>query len=49
MSGKSASLSKKPANIIYGLDETPPVLVIIMTSLQIDAFLSWLSIVQCEA
>jgi hypothetical protein len=25
------------------------VLVIIMTSLQIDAFRSWLSIVQCEA
>jgi hypothetical protein len=46
MSGKSASLSKKAANIIYGLHETPPVLVIIMTSLQIDAFLSWFSIVQ---
>ena len=46
MSSESKSMPKKPANIVYGLEESPPVLVTLMAGLQIDAFLSWLSIVQ---
>jgi xanthine permease XanP len=34
MSDKSARMSKKPVNIIYGLDESPSVLVTIMAGLQ---------------
>ena len=34
MSSKSKSMPKKPANIIYGLEELPPVLVTIMAGLQ---------------
>ncbi len=34
MNSKSPGMLKKPANILYGLDESPPVLVTIMTGLQ---------------
>ena len=34
MGGKTDKILKKPANIIYGLDELPPVMVTIMTGLQ---------------
>jgi NCS2 family nucleobase:cation symporter-2 len=34
MGGKTDKILKKPANIIYGLDESPPVMVTIMTGLQ---------------
>lgn len=34
MSGNSVRVSRKPANLIYGLEESPPVLVTIMTGMQ---------------
>jgi len=34
MNGTSRNMPKKPANVIYGLDESPPVMVTIMTGLQ---------------
>jgi xanthine permease XanP len=40
MSSESKSMPKKPANIVYGLEESPPVLVTLMAGLQLVGVVS---------